>query len=51
MVNFIRKGYIDKEIAAAAGISIWTVRKHLHNIYRKLNVNTRIEAVIRLIGE
>jgi two-component system NarL family response regulator len=51
VVNYIRKGYIDKEIASTAGISIWTVRKHLHKIYRKLNVTTRTEAVIRLIGE
>jgi DNA-binding CsgD family transcriptional regulator len=35
-----------KEIAATLGISINTVREHVRNIYRKLNVASKVEAVL-----
>jgi DNA-binding CsgD family transcriptional regulator len=37
-------GKLYKEIASANDISINTVKKHLKNIYRKLNVHSRLEA-------
>lgn len=41
----LAKGLIGKEVADALQISSGTVRKHVQNIYKKLHVNTRVEAV------
>ena len=41
----LAKGLIGKEVADALFISSGTVRKHVQNIYKKLHVNTRVEAV------
>ncbi|RYZ14106.1 MAG: response regulator transcription factor [Sphingobacteriales bacterium] len=41
----LAKGLIGKEVADALQISGGTVRKHVQNIYKKLHVNTRVEAV------
>jgi DNA-binding NarL/FixJ family response regulator len=43
----LAKGYRYKEIADGLGISAETVRTHLHNIYEKLHVRSRTEAVNR----
>ena len=37
----------DKEIAVALGISLGTVKRHSANLFAKLNVNRRWEAVVR----
>ncbi len=37
----------DKEIASSLGISLGTVRQHSHNLYQKLEVSNRREAVAR----
>jgi NarL family two-component system response regulator YdfI len=39
------KGYRNREIAFDMGIAERTVKAHLTNIYNKLGVNTRTEAV------
>lgn len=41
----LAKGLIGKEVADILQISGGTVRKHVQNIYKKLQVNTRVEAV------
>lgn len=41
----LAKGYRYKEIAATYYISMETVRTHIRNIYEKLQVNTRAEAL------
>jgi DNA-binding NarL/FixJ family response regulator len=43
------KGCVDKEIAQAMGISVWTVHGHIKKIFERLNVRTRTEAVIRYL--
>jgi DNA-binding NarL/FixJ family response regulator len=43
----LAKGYLYKEIADALGIGVETVRRHLTNIYSKLHVHTRTEAVLK----
>ena len=41
----LSKGYRYKEIAAKLFVSLETVRTHISNIYEKLQVNSRIEAL------
>jgi DNA-binding CsgD family transcriptional regulator len=43
----LSKGLIYKEIAANVNLSPETVRKHVYNIYLKLHVSNRVEAVNR----
>jgi DNA-binding NarL/FixJ family response regulator len=45
----LSKGCVDKEIAQAMGISVWTVHGHVKKIFERLNVRTRTEAVIRYL--
>ena len=45
ILDFLAKGYLYKEIAAELFISNHTVKKHIYNIYGKLHVQTRIEAL------
>ncbi len=44
----LAKGYLYKEIAEKLFISLATVRTHIHNIYEKLHVRSRTEAVLKL---
>jgi len=43
----LSKGYPDKQIAGTLNISTWTVHNHMKNIFRKLGVHTRTQAVIK----
>jgi len=45
ILEYLSKGYRYKEIAALLFINIETVRKHIHNIYEKLEVNSRTDAL------
>ncbi|WP_321539864.1 response regulator transcription factor [Flavobacterium piscinae] len=45
ILELLAKGQMNKEVAAVLEISVGTVRKHIQNIYEKLHVNTRVEAV------
>ena len=45
----LAKGCVDKEIAQALGISIWTVHGHIKKIFERLQVRTRTEAVVRYL--
>jgi DNA-binding NarL/FixJ family response regulator len=49
ILSFLAKGYQYKEIAEALSISGFTVRSHLRNIYEKLHVRTRTEAVVKFM--
>lgn len=49
ILNHVSKGFLDKEIADALRISVWTVHNHLKHIYEKLNVHTRTEAVLKYL--
>lgn len=44
------RGLIYKEIASVLGISMETVRTHLRHVYRKLEVKSGTEAVMKLFG-
>jgi two-component system, NarL family, response regulator LiaR len=45
VLDYIAKGFINKEVAYIMKISMGTVRKHVQHIYEKLHCNTRVEAV------
>jgi DNA-binding NarL/FixJ family response regulator len=45
----LSQGFLYKEIAARLSISIDTVRKHLNNIYSKLHVHSRTDAVVKYL--
>jgi len=49
ILNHISRGYLDKEIAHLLNISIWTVHNHVKNIYDKLGVHNRTEAVLKCL--
>ncbi len=49
-LGLLAKGKLYKEIADELGIGTETVRFHLHNIYGKLHVRTRTEAVMKYFG-
>ena len=45
VISLLAKGLAYKQIAAELFISIETVKSHCHNIYEKLHVSTRTEAL------
>jgi DNA-binding NarL/FixJ family response regulator len=47
ILALLAKGYLYKEIADQLGISLSTVRAHLHTVYEKLHVQSRTEAVVK----
>ncbi|MEO5912759.1 MAG: response regulator transcription factor [Luteolibacter sp.] len=49
-LDLLSKGYLYKEIADEMKVRIETVSFHLGNIYRKLHVRTRTEAVLKYVG-
>lgn len=51
VLELLSKGLPYKEIADMLGVNIETVRKHCHNIYEKLQVNSRTEAVVKFLGK
>ena len=50
VLELLSKGLPYKEIAEMLGVNIETVRKHCHNIYEKLQVSSRTEAVVKYLG-
>ncbi|MCX6922767.1 MAG: response regulator transcription factor [Verrucomicrobia bacterium] len=51
ILSQLAKGYMYKEIADNAGISMETVRTHLQHIYGKLQVHSRTEAVVKFLNK
>jgi DNA-binding NarL/FixJ family response regulator len=49
VMELLSKGHVDKEIAQAMGIGVWTVHGHLKNIFQRLHVHSRTEAVVRYL--
>jgi DNA-binding NarL/FixJ family response regulator len=49
ILSLLAKGYYYKEIADKLGLSVSTVRTHLHTVYGKLHVQSRTEAVIKFL--
>jgi DNA-binding NarL/FixJ family response regulator len=49
VLDHLSRGHVDKEIASALGISAWTVHGHVKNIFEKLGVHSRTEAVVKYL--
>lgn len=51
ILRLLVQGLLYKEIASGLGISIETVKRHCFNIYQKLHVHNRSEAINRYHGK
>ena len=51
ILSYLVKGLLYKEIAGLLFISVETVRTHLRNIYEKLQVRTRSEAILKYLSK
>ncbi|HEX6224817.1 MAG TPA: response regulator transcription factor [Chryseolinea sp.] len=51
VLQLLSKGLLYKEIADSLGISVGTVRQHIHKIYEKLHVQNRTEAINKAFGK
>jgi DNA-binding NarL/FixJ family response regulator len=49
VLALLSKGQSDKEIAEWLRISIHTVHEHVRNIFEKLRVHNRTEAVVKFL--
>lgn len=51
VLEYLAKGYRYKEIAATLFLSVETIRTHIRNIYDKLQVQSRTEAINKAFGK
>lgn len=50
IIELISRGKLEKEVASELYISVKTVKNHITNIYQKLQVTTRVEALNKYFG-
>lgn len=48
VIALLAKGHSYADVAKELQISHETVKKHVNNIYRKLNVNSKVQALVRM---
>lgn len=48
-MHLVTKGYSNKAVAKELEISISTVKTHIRNIFRKLGIEDRAQAIIQAI--
>lgn len=51
VLTLVSQGRQDKEIASLLSLSVFTVQTHVRNIYEKLHVRSRTEAVLKFLGK
>jgi LuxR family maltose regulon positive regulatory protein len=47
VLNLVARGYSNRQIAEALYVTLGTVKKHLNNVFSKLQVKNRTQAVAR----
>jgi LuxR family maltose regulon positive regulatory protein len=47
LLRLVAAGYSNKQIAQELFLAVGTVKKHLNNIFGKLEVGSRTQAIIR----
>ena len=47
VLTYLAKGYRNKEIASELFLSTETIKRHLYNIFQKLNVHSRVQAIAK----
>lgn len=50
VLQLLTQGYLYKEMAQNLGLSISTIKNHLQNIYQKMHVQNRSEAIIKYLS-
>ena len=50
-MDLLAAGHTNTQIARRLGVSEGTVRTHLENTYRRLQVTSRVAAVTRAFGD
>jgi len=51
IVKLVARGFANEEIAGRLNVKVGTLKIHLHNIYRKLNVDSRISLTLYVQGK
>ena len=51
ILQLLSRGLLCKEVAAKLDLSVQTIRNHCANIYEKLQVNTKLEAINIVFGK
>lgn len=51
ILRLLAKGFIYKEVADQLSISVKTMKKHIYNIYEKMHVHSKVEAVNKYLGQ
>jgi DNA-binding CsgD family transcriptional regulator len=49
ILQYVARGYTNTEISEALCISLHTTKRHLYNLYRKLNVDNRVQAALQIM--
>lgn len=47
LINYVRKGLRNREIAEELGVTVGTVKVYLHAVFEKLGVSSRTELAVR----
>jgi ATP/maltotriose-dependent transcriptional regulator MalT len=47
LLRLVAAGKSNREIAAELFLALGTVKSHLHNIFQKLDANSRTQAIVR----
>lgn len=45
VLQYLERGYTNAEIATELNVKLATIKTHVYNIYKKLGVSNRIQAV------